>query len=173
MLSKNGIEFGKYCAVHWRRAHRQETVKSLHVTEIGLSTDSAWATLARDTCIPGDFTYYRYLRISCKSNLVTFFFFHLFAFSKRFLKVIYLADLTKTVQNHIKYRRKPFLALIVMTPPAIYQYSLSDFILCRKIEQVFSRVGPDIWQCQNIRPDFRLSGKNKPDMRQCSARHAG
>ena len=54
MLSKYGKEFGKYCAVHWRRAHRQETVKSLHVTEIGLSTDSAWATLAQDTCIPGD-----------------------------------------------------------------------------------------------------------------------
>ena len=57
VLSKNGKEFGKYCAVHWRRAHRQETVKSLHVTEIGLSTDSAWATLARDTCIPGDFDF--------------------------------------------------------------------------------------------------------------------
>ena len=37
-----GKEFGKYCAVHWRRAHRQETVKSLHVTEIGLSSDSEW-----------------------------------------------------------------------------------------------------------------------------------
>ena len=42
MLSKNGKEFGKYCAVHWRCAHRQETVKLLHVIDIGLSSDSEW-----------------------------------------------------------------------------------------------------------------------------------
>ena len=33
-------EFGRYRAVHWRRTHGQETVKSLHVNETGLSSSS-------------------------------------------------------------------------------------------------------------------------------------
>ena len=35
------------------------------------------------------------------------------------------------------------------------------------------RVGPDIRQCRIIRPDIRLSGKKKPDIRQYLARHTG
>ena len=40
-------------------------------------------------------------------------------------------------------------------------------------DQVSTRVEPDIRQCRIIRPDIRLSGNKKPDIRQYPASHAG